>query len=125
MAESSERLLFAIPSGKRDEIQFHLRHYEGRDFLDLRIWFKPEGSTVFKPTRKGLTMGLHCLPDLVEGFEKLARLMPEPVPEKPKPAPARTEPHVRAEAVLKQQHGAAGQPNHGAATPDKALLLQR
>lgn len=50
------------------------RAYRGREFLDLRRFWLPDGAEEWRPTRRGVTVPVDLVPDLAES---LARLLGE------------------------------------------------
>lgn len=51
-------------------IRVEKRSYKGKDFVDLRQFFKDDNGE-FKPTQKGVTLPPDLLTELIEALEKL------------------------------------------------------
>lgn len=59
--------LATIPRGKTEELRLAWDEYEGHPYLGLRVWAKlDEGKWI--PTKKGLSIRLHELAELLEGL---------------------------------------------------------
>jgi elongation factor P hydroxylase len=56
------------------EVRICLQGYKGRRVVDLRVWYVPDGGTDFVPTRKGVTVDVDRLPELVDAIREAARL---------------------------------------------------
>ena len=37
-------------------VRVEKREYKGKEFVDVRIWYLPQGSNDYAPTKKGVTM---------------------------------------------------------------------
>ena len=63
---SAEPLKVAtLPKNATEEIHVALDHYAGRNLIDLRIFGKWNGSEVFAPTKKGVTVAPDKLDALI------------------------------------------------------------
>ena len=47
------------------EVRVARNSWKGREVIDIRIWYRPDGSTEFVPSRKGLAIDAGKLPDLI------------------------------------------------------------
>ena len=54
-----------LPKNATEEIHVALDHYAGRNLIDVRIYGKWNGSEVFAPTKKGVTVAPAKLDDLI------------------------------------------------------------
>ena len=54
-------------------IRIALDRYKGRFVLDVRLWYQPDGSTEFVPTRKGITLDADRLPEFAEAVAEALR----------------------------------------------------
>lgn len=45
-----------IPKNSTEEIHIALDHYAGRNLIDVRVFAKWNGSEVFSPTKKGVSI---------------------------------------------------------------------
>ena len=68
---SEQEFIHSFPKNAEEEVKLSIREYKGRRYLDLRIWYlAKEGE--YHPTKKGVTLGLEFLPEVVRGLEKVA-----------------------------------------------------
>lgn len=66
-AKPEGRRLVTIQRGQDGELRLTWDEYEGRPFLSLRLWQRTEDGQAI-PTKKGLSIRLRELPELVEGL---------------------------------------------------------
>lgn len=59
------------------EVRISRSYWKGRPVVDLRIWFVPDGSADFVPSRKGLTIDVGKLPELVNLLSSVADESPQ------------------------------------------------
>jgi hypothetical protein len=52
-----------------ESVRIELREYEGRVFVDVRIYF-PDGRGVLRPSKKGVCVAVNKLPQLSQGIIK-------------------------------------------------------
>ena len=53
------------------EVRVSTSTWKGRAVVDIRVWYKPDGSPDLVPTRKGITMDSCKIKDLVDILNKL------------------------------------------------------
>jgi len=68
---TEQQFLYSFPKNEEEEVRFSIREYKDRRYLDLRIWFRTKEGE-YHPTKKGLTLSLELLPEVVRGLEKIA-----------------------------------------------------
>lgn len=73
MQENQGQLIYSFLKSEGEEIKFSVKKYKGRQFLDLRLWFKGEEDTEFRPTKKGLFLALDQFSELRKGVERLGK----------------------------------------------------
>ncbi len=54
-----------------EEVRVVLNEYHGQQWLDIRLYFQTEDGE-WRPTRKGVSLRLDKLPELLSGLERLA-----------------------------------------------------
>lgn len=59
------------------EVRVSRSYWKGRPVIDLRIWFVPDGGADFVPSRKGLTIDIGKLPELVNLLSIVAHEAPQ------------------------------------------------
>ena len=52
-----------------EEVRIKLVTWEGKNYLDVRVWFNNNGNEFF-PTKKGLTIGVEFVPKLLDALQK-------------------------------------------------------
>ena len=74
MEEQAEsRLIYAFPRSQDERVQFILKKYRGKYYLDLRIWFKTKEKEELYPTKKGIFIPLDQIAQFRKGFEQAAK----------------------------------------------------
>ena len=73
MEDNQSQLIYSFPRSEGEEIKFAVKKYKGRHFMDMRLWFKGEEDTEFKPTKKGLFLALEHYSELRKGVERLGK----------------------------------------------------
>ena len=67
-----DEVIYKFRKNSREEVRVSIRKFEGRDYLDIRAWVEKEsGHGEFTPTRKGLTLSIYVLPELLKGMNAL------------------------------------------------------
>ena len=67
-----DQTIYKFRKNATEEVRIRLRKFEGRDYLDIRAWVEKESSHgEFTPTRKGLTLSIYVLPELLKGMNAL------------------------------------------------------
>ncbi|MBW1963414.1 MAG: transcriptional coactivator p15/PC4 family protein [Deltaproteobacteria bacterium] len=62
--------LYEIEKNGSELIRFSIREFKGHCFADIRLHFEDSEGT-WRPTKKGITVPIKLLPNLVEGVKKL------------------------------------------------------
>ena len=87
--------LLTLPRGHDEELRLSLDAYEGRPFLNLRIWTRDPAGRGWWPSKRGVTFKLRELADVAEALAEALDLMAEhqaPRPLGPGPGPRRDRP---------------------------------
>ena len=71
------RIVYRFQKNPEEEIRFTVKEYKGRSYLNMRLWFLPSGGSEYFPTKKGLSLSLDYLPELMKGLERTAKLASE------------------------------------------------
>ncbi len=58
----------AIEKTETERIQVEAKEYKGKDYVDVRIFFKSENGQDWLPTKKGITIGPGKLGRLIEAL---------------------------------------------------------
>ena len=60
--------LATIRRGDKEELRLRWKTFEGKPYVELRLWTRQEEGADWWPTKKGCTVRLGELPDLALGF---------------------------------------------------------
>ena len=60
----SIQVLHSFSRGERESVRVEFKEYKGKFYVDMRVYFQPEGAEEMLPTKKGLTIPLENLNDL-------------------------------------------------------------
>ena len=61
-----EKEIAAFNKNPREQLKIQLKEYKGRPYLDIRIYWTPDGGQTWSPSKKGVTCGLAYLTQLHE-----------------------------------------------------------
>lgn len=67
------RELRRLPRGDREVLRLSLDRFKGFEYVSVRVWYQPEPGAPWLPTRKGVTIKLHELPDVIQALASEAR----------------------------------------------------
>ena len=69
---TEQRLIDQFNKNSIEKIKVHLQKYRGEKYLDLRVWVQSNagenGGEI--ATRKGLTLHVELIPDLIKALQK-------------------------------------------------------
>lgn len=69
---AKQQLISEFDKNAMELIKVHLQEWKGSTYIDLRIWIKPDagenGGEIV--TKKGLTLRVDLIPDLIEALQK-------------------------------------------------------
>ena len=68
-----DRVVYTFHKNSTEEIRLSLREYKERRYLDVRLWYQPLEGGEYRPTKKGITLGLEFIPELKRGLERAAK----------------------------------------------------
>jgi len=68
--------LARIPKGSRAEMRVSIKPWQGRQTVDIRLWYIPEGKTDFAPSRKGVAFDASKLPALLDALHQAVQFTP-------------------------------------------------
>jgi hypothetical protein len=63
-----------IPKNKKDQIRIGLNEYQGKQYLDLRQFYRGDDNE-WKPTSKGVTVPVNLYPELLRGVLLLGEMI--------------------------------------------------
>ncbi|OGW78157.1 MAG: hypothetical protein A2Z83_05435 [Omnitrophica bacterium GWA2_52_8] len=69
--ERQRLLLHSFPRSEREEIRISAVEHEGKDYIDLRLWFIPDGGNDYVPTKRGLYLPADTCEQLQRGISLL------------------------------------------------------
>lgn len=72
-----DRVVYVFRKNAEEEIRLSLRTYRERLYFGIRLWFQPSNGGEYRPTRKGITLGLEHLSEFKKGLDRVQRLASE------------------------------------------------
>ena len=66
-------VLGVIPKTDRAEVRVTRQRHKGRDVVDIRVWWLPDGADEFVPSRKGVALDGSKVPAIIDALAKLCR----------------------------------------------------
>jgi hypothetical protein len=60
-----------------EEVRISLTQFKGKDLIDIRVYYQPEGEEEMRPTKKGITISPEKFPELKKGFFALEKALEE------------------------------------------------
>jgi hypothetical protein len=71
MTETEEQVVHEFPKGEREVVRAVLSSFKGRRYCSLRVFYRGERNGDWLPSKKGLTLAVDHIPDLVRAIRKL------------------------------------------------------
>lgn len=65
------KVIGAVRKSDTAEVRVSTSLWKYRPVVDIRVWYLPDGSTEYVPSRKGLTIDANKLPELISVLERL------------------------------------------------------
>lgn len=66
-----DKLIGVIPKNDVAEVRVMTTNFQSRPVLDIRVWFIPSNAVDFVRSRKGVTVDLSKVPDLISLLERI------------------------------------------------------
>ena len=63
--------MIEIQKNSREIIRIEATEFKGYPLISMRIYFREDPGGEWKPSRKGLTLRHHLVPELVQGIQEL------------------------------------------------------
>ena len=60
-----------------EEVRISLTEFKGKELIDIRVYYQPEGEEEMRPTKKGITISPEKFPDLQKGLVTLEKVLSE------------------------------------------------
>jgi len=60
-----------------EEVRISLTEFKGKELIDIRVYYQPEGEEEMRPTKKGITISLDKFPELQKGLAALEKTLKE------------------------------------------------
>lgn len=113
----AEHVVLAIPRGEEEELRVVRSMYEGKPYTSLRVWYQPDDSDEWRPTKKGVSVRDRELAQVIDALTKIARKVG---------TPARVGRPQTPRRQTSLPHTAQGSAEHGTDATDADLdLLER
>ncbi len=71
--EKKNEVIFQIKKTESETLVVSKRTYKGISYIDLRVFFRPEGVEDLRPTRKGLTLTESLFSEVICGLSEIFR----------------------------------------------------
>jgi hypothetical protein len=75
-----EKTVAVFAKNSREKVHVNLTEFCGRDLLDIRIYWSPDGVS-WSPTKKGISIGIEKLPTLLASLHQAADCLGQDAPE--------------------------------------------
>lgn len=76
-----EKVIHEISKNPSESVRVVLGEYHGKDIINVRVYFQPEGEERWIPTKKGVTLSVESIPELREAIEKAEKEWEKSLPE--------------------------------------------
>ena len=63
-----ERVVVALPHGRRDQLRISISSYKGRRFINLRVWYRGDDAQL-RPTQQGITFQPKQLETIISALQ--------------------------------------------------------
>ncbi|MGA1876023.1 MAG: transcriptional coactivator p15/PC4 family protein [bacterium] len=70
----ANRIVHCFQKNATEQVWVSMSEYKGKDYIDLRVYFQ-DGDGEYKPTKKGLAISPHLLPELEAAIMKLKEMI--------------------------------------------------
>ena len=69
---TEQRLIDQFDKNSIEKVRVHINQYNGNRYVDVRVWIKPDAGEDSGEiaTKKGLTLHVELIPDLISALEK-------------------------------------------------------
>lgn len=68
-----EKLITAFDKNKAEEVRIELSEFNGHNLVAARVWATSRADGTRVPTRKGITLNIRRLPELIGGLQEAER----------------------------------------------------
>ena len=65
------KVIDTFPKNAMEEVRTQLTEYKGYKLIDIRVWYKQKEEEEFKPSKKGLTLGIEHYKELKKAILKV------------------------------------------------------
>ncbi len=66
----SKVTLYSFKKSKEEQVRLSAGEFKNRVYLDLRVYHRTSEDREFRPTKKGITLAYHFLPELKQAIQK-------------------------------------------------------
>jgi len=70
MNQEDGKLVHSFKLSEKEEVRIRLGEYNGRRYVDQRVYFKPKDSEEYKPSKTALRLPPECCKELATGLSK-------------------------------------------------------
>jgi hypothetical protein len=68
-------LVFRFEKNSFEEVRISLTEFKGKELIDIRVYYQPEGEEDMRPTKKGITISPEKFPELQKGLLALENVL--------------------------------------------------
>jgi len=69
------KVIDTFPKNTMEQVRTQLTEYKGYKLIDIRVWYKQKDGEEYKPSKKGLTLGIDHYEDLRKAIDKLGEAL--------------------------------------------------
>ena len=69
--EEKDRVVHEWPKNDAEVIRATMSTYKGKQYVSLRLYYRADGGDGWHPTKRGLTLGVDHIPELVKAVKAL------------------------------------------------------
>jgi len=70
--ENERVIICEFKKGSGEIVKVTVGEFRGQYYLDFRVWYYPEGSEEIRPTKKGISLHVEMIPELLKGIQDAA-----------------------------------------------------
>lgn len=62
-------------SGEQEKYVISINHFQGNDYVDARLYYKPDDKEEFLPSRKGISLSVEHIDRLINALSKVKNIV--------------------------------------------------
>jgi Transcriptional Coactivator p15 (PC4) len=76
-----DKTVATFAKNSREQVRVALTEFHGRQLIDMRVFWSPDGGVSWSPGKKGLALGVEKLPVLLASLHQAAEMLGQDQPE--------------------------------------------